>query len=229
MTTRPDDDDDISALLVAKSDQINAADLPRGVSIVARIVSTQVSAGAEQKMTVRLERLDGLPVKLFRPCLGMQRLMAEAWGTKRSAYVDRVLRLETDPDVTYGKEKTGGVRITGMSDVPASFVYTLKTGRTATRPHRVEKLTPNAHQRQPATPLATTLADPLAGFRAHLARLTLNPDDVIAWLASLGTAAAELTPDDRKAWIADLTDPNGEARTDYAAWLAARATEGGAS
>lgn len=224
MTTRPDDDDDISALLVAKSDQINAADLPRGVSIVARIVSTQVSAGAEQKMTVRLERLDGLPVKLFRPCLGMQRLMAEAWGTKRSAYVGRVLRLETDPDVTYGKEKTGGVRITGMSDVPASFVYTLKTGRTATRPHRVEKLTSNARARAPAT----APADPLAGFRAHLTRLTLEPDDVFMWLASMEISAAVLTSDDRRRWVADLTDPNGEARTDYAAWLAARATEGGA-
>lgn len=218
MTTRPDDDDDISALLVAKSDQINAADLPRGVSIVARIVSTQVSAGAEQKMTVRLERLDGLPVKLFRPCLGMQRLMAEAWGTKRSAYVDRVLRLETDPDVTYGKEKTGGVRITGMSDVPASFVYTLKTGRTATRPHRVEKLTSNAPARAPAT----APADPLAGFRAHLTRLTLEPDDVFMWLASMEISAAVLTSDDRRQWIADLTDPAGPARTDYAAWLASR-------
>lgn len=224
MTTRPEDDDDISALLMAKSDQINAADLPRGVSIVARIVSTQVSAGAEQKMTVKLERLDGVPVKLFRPCLGMQRLMAEAWGTKRSAYVGRVLRLETDPDVTYGKEKTGGVRITGMSDVPASFTYTLKTGRTATRPHRVEKLTAPAPQRQPAN----ASSDPLAGFRAHLLRLTLTPDDVIAWLASMGVDAAALTSDERRGWVADLTDPAGPARTDYVTWLAARGESGGA-
>ena len=88
-----------------------------------------------------------------------------------------------------------------------------------------------------ARELRDMLAAPSDGFRipagwACWANVTgglwpyHQPCDSQAHGLQLVTAA--LTSDERRQWVADLTDPNGEARTDYAAWLAARVTEGGA-
>ena len=215
---------DIAAAIVPKSDQLNADDLIAG-PITVRLGRTRVSPGSEQPVSVEIEDVAGVPRKPWRPCKTMLRLLTEAWGTSDAdQWIGRHVRLVRDPSVKYGGSEVGGIRVSGLSDIARDFTAQLTVTRGKRAPYRVEKLTLNAPQRQPAT----APADPLAGFRARLTRLTLEPDDVFMWLASMEISAAVLTSDDRRQWIADLTDPAGPARTDYAAWLAARATEGGA-
>lgn len=219
---------DIAAAIVPKSDQLNADDLIAG-PIVVRLGRTRVSPGSEQPVSVEIEDVTGVPRKPWRPCKTMLRLLTEAWGTSDAdQWIGRYVRLVRDPSVKYGGSEVGGIRVSGLSDIARDFTAQLTVTRGKRAPYRVEKLTAPAPQRQTAKAPAEPPADPLAGFRAHLTRLTLTPDDVIAWLASMGVDAAALTSDERRQWVADLTDPAGPARTDYATWLASRATDGGA-
>lgn len=215
---------DIAPAIVPKSDQLNADDLIAG-PIVVRLGRTHFARGSEQPVSVEIEDVAGVPRKPWRPCKTMLRLLTEAWGTSDAdQWMGRYVRLVRDPSVKYGGAEVGGIRVSGLSDIAAGFTAQLTVTRGKRAPYRVEKLTAPAPQRQPAN----ASSDPLAGFRAHLARLNVSPDDVIAWLASMGVDAAALISDERRQWVADLTDPAGPARTDYAAWVAARATEGGA-
>lgn len=141
------------------------------------------------------------------------------FGADTAGWIGKRVTLCTEPT------RTGdGIRVHGSPDIERDVTATWKVPKKAAQTKRMVptgRKPDAAPQRQPAN----APADPLAGFRAHLARLTLTPDDVIAWLASMGVDAAALTSDDRRGWVAELTDPAGRARTDYAAWLASRPSD----
>jgi hypothetical protein len=215
---------DIAFAIVPKSDQINADDLIAG-PIVVRLGRCKAVKVGEQPVEIDIEDVTGTFRKPWRPCKTMLRLMTEAWqSSDADTWRGRYVRLVRDPSVRFGGSEVGGIRVSGLSDIPGNMTAQVTVSKGKRAPYRVEKLTPPAPASTSTAAQRATDSDPLAGFRAHLTRLTLDPAAVIEWIATLGQDAAALSPDDRRGWVIDLTDPDGSARTDYAAWLASRST-----
>lgn len=127
---------DISQTIQPKSDQINADDLTAGPITV---TIEEVKRGSqEQPVELHLASFPGRP---FKPGLSMRRVLVNVWGKDAKEYVGRSMVLYRDPEITFGKEKVGGVRISHMShmDKPLTMALTVTRGRRA--PYKVEPLT----------------------------------------------------------------------------------------
>jgi hypothetical protein len=127
---------DLTDTIAPKSDQLNADDLmsgPRTFTI------SEVSAGSsEQPVDVHLvEFPKGRP---WRPSKSMRRIMVMAWGPEASAYAGRRLTLYRDPEITFGPEKVGGVRISHMSHIDKRMTVALTVKRGSRKPFVVEPL-----------------------------------------------------------------------------------------
>lgn len=96
----------------AKSDQLNADDLVSG-PITVTITAVKQSSDAQQPAVVCI---DG-GYQPYKPCKTMRRILVAAWGERSAEYVGKQLTLFRDPDVYYGKDKTGGIRIAAMSHI----------------------------------------------------------------------------------------------------------------
>ena len=118
---------DISDTLAPKSDQLDAIDLVSGP----RTFTVQsVSAGnAEQPVNVHLAEFP----RVWRPSKGMRRVLAFCWGAQANEWTGRRVTLYYDPEVSFGKEKVGGTRISHLShiDGPKKIPMLIAKGRTA--------------------------------------------------------------------------------------------------
>ena len=85
---------DLSGTLETRSDQLNAVDLLPG-PITVQVVS--VKKVEDKKQPTHIEITGGY--KTYKPCLGMRRILAAAWGFDGSAYVGRSMTLYRDPDI----------------------------------------------------------------------------------------------------------------------------------
>ncbi|GAA1891641.1 hypothetical protein [Williamsia serinedens] len=129
-------EDDLTRAAAPRSDQLNADDLmsgPRTVTI------TDVRRGnSEQPVElVTAEFGDGRP---YRPGKSMIRVLISAWGTKAEDYKGRRLMIYRDPEITFGREKVGGIRISAMSHIDKRLVIPLTVTRGKRSPFVVEPL-----------------------------------------------------------------------------------------
>ena len=128
---------DMAAVIVPKSDQINADDLIGG-DLTIRITAVSVSPGQEQPVSMKFEGSQ----KVYRPCKSMARVMVAAWGPDSSAYVGRSLQLYRDPSVKWGGMDVGGIRIRKMSHMPEDRPMTMALTATkgSRKPYTVQPL-----------------------------------------------------------------------------------------
>lgn len=118
---------DITDTLAPKSDQLDAIDLVSGPRT---FTVTSVSAGnAEQPVNVHLAEFP----RVWRPSKGMRRVLAACWGANASEWTGRRVTLYCDPEVSFGKEKVGGTRISHLShiDAPKKVPMLVAKGRSA--------------------------------------------------------------------------------------------------
>lgn len=117
---------DLSQTIVPKSDQVNADDLIAGPVTVT--VQEVVAGSAEQPVDVRLVEYPG---RAYRPSKSMRRVLVSAWGAEASAYAGRRLTLYRNPDITFGRDKVGGIEISHMShlDKPLTVALTATRGK----------------------------------------------------------------------------------------------------
>lgn len=141
---------DISEALAADSDEMVAADLigspPRVFTI------TDVDQVAREGKRVARVRLAEFP----RPWLaskGMARVMADNWGVETQNWIGRQVELYGDPDVYFGKEKTGGVRISRLSHIDKP-----KTTRINPRSGKNSSWTVNPLPDAPTPPTESAIA-----------------------------------------------------------------------
>ena len=155
---------DITDTLAPKSDQINADDFI-GRTAVVTVAGVERIAG-EQPLAVHLHEYPGRP---WKPGKTVRRLLAYAWGKDAAQWVGRRAELFTDAEVTFGKVKVGGIRISRMShlDKPLTLALTATRGKKQT--HRIEPLpddTPS-HEVQPDwQALIAEAGDDVAALRA---------------------------------------------------------------
>lgn len=134
---------DLTESIAPKSDQINAEDLltgPRTFTI------SEVRAGsAEQPFDFHLAELPGRP---YRPSKSMRRVIVDAWGKEGSVYAGRRLTLYRDPEVTFGRDKVGGIKISHLSHIEKRRSLALTVTRGQRKAHTVDPL-PDAAPAQP--------------------------------------------------------------------------------
>lgn len=125
---------DISPTIQANSQQINADD----VTVPATVTITNVESGsAEQPVFIHLAEFPG---RTFRPAKSMRRVLVHAWGPEASNYIGRRLTLFNDPTIRFGKELTGGVRISHMSHIDGTLTIPLTVTRGRRAPFTVNPL-----------------------------------------------------------------------------------------
>src|SRR5450830_784606 len=145
---------DITESLAPASDQLDAIEL---VSAPRTFVVESVSAGSvDQPVDVHLV---GFP-RVWRPSKGMRRVLAAGWGVDASAWSGRSVTLYFDPDVSFGKDRTGGTRVAAMTDLPGgkrlSIPLLISRGKSAL--FTVEPLIESAPTKAKA-PTEPTVAD----------------------------------------------------------------------
>lgn len=105
--------EDISDLLRPRNtDQLNADDLIATGPVTVTITGWKRLSG-EQPFELHITGF-----KPYRPCLTCMRVMAALWGKDSDAWIGKRLTLCRDPKVTFGRDVTGGIRISHMSDIP---------------------------------------------------------------------------------------------------------------
>jgi len=143
---------DISETLAPTSDQLDAVDLlggPRTFTI------TDVSKGnAEQPVQIGLAEFP----RVWRPGKSMRRVLAACWGTDASQWAGRRVTLYCDPNVTFGKEKTGGTRISHLSHIDKRKSVPLLVSRGKSAIFTVEPLKEQALPPAQAEPTPDQIA-----------------------------------------------------------------------
>ncbi len=126
---------DISNTLAAKSNQLNAVDLPR--PRVFRVLAVKVGGTTEQPIDVQI---DGWPHP-WKPCKSMRRVLAAAWGTESDQWLGKAVELYCDPDVLWAGERAGGIRISALSDISAGGLeVVLRASSKKSAPVRFKRL-----------------------------------------------------------------------------------------
>lgn len=126
---------DISAALVAKSDQLNASDLT-GAPVIARIVNVRPGDNSKP-VFVDLEGMDRRP---WKPSKGQLRVLSYRWGTETDAWIGRLVKLVNNPDVIYAGEKVGGVEVVAMSHIDAPFTIPVRVSQKKVKQQHVDVL-----------------------------------------------------------------------------------------
>lgn len=127
---------DISDLIVAKSDQLNNVDLEGHPVIITVTGWRRKAAGQDQPLSIYFScedpRLDGAK-KPWKPCKTMIRLLHRGWGYDPDRWIGRRIRLFRDTSVTFGNLATGGIRVDAMSDIDPNvgFTFPVKRGQFA--------------------------------------------------------------------------------------------------
>ena len=148
---------DMTMTIIAKSDQINAADLignPRTVTIR----EVRIKAGDDQPVTIMIEG----DKKAFRPCKGVRRLLVRVWGPDASKYIGQSLTLFCDPSVTWAGKEEGGIRVSHMTGLNDKIIEFMRISRAATRPYEINPLRMDKQvqvKQNPATDPARKWAD----------------------------------------------------------------------
>lgn len=127
---------DMTPVIAAKSDQLNADDLIGGPRTIT-ITRVDVRDTKDQPVSVFYEGDDGKP---WKPCKSMSRVLAAAWGTDSKIYPGRSLTLFREPTVKWGGIEVGGIRISHMSHIPEPLLMAITITKGSKKPYRVEPL-----------------------------------------------------------------------------------------
>jgi hypothetical protein len=116
---------DLRDTIVPKSDQLNAEQLLGG-PITVTVTDVRRGGGEEQPVVVHYEGEGGRP---YKPCKSMRKILVFAWGPNGNDWIGRSMTLFNRPDVKFGGEEVGGIRISHLSHIPKDISVAL----TATR------------------------------------------------------------------------------------------------
>lgn len=119
---------DIAETTAPKSDQQNFDDYVGGPKTVT--VAGVKAGNAEQPVEVHLVEFPGRP---FKPSKSMRRVLLGCWGADSSVYTGRKMTLYGDPEVRFGGQAVGGIRIAALShlDKPVTIALTVTRGKRA--------------------------------------------------------------------------------------------------
>lgn len=118
----------IDMAIEPKSDQINYDDFitgPRTITITG--VKGTGNVNDQQPVSVHFQGDNGKP---YKPCKSMRRVMVRVWGADAATYVGKSMTLFGEPDVLFGGQKVGGIRISHMSHIDKEMHVPLSASKT---------------------------------------------------------------------------------------------------
>lgn len=184
---------DMSAVIVPKSDQINADDLISG-PLTITIEDVQIRGGQEQPVSIYFAGSD----KAFRPCKSMSRVLVAAWGPDANAYIGRSLTLYRDPKVKWAGMEVGGIRISHMSHIDREMVMALTATKGSRKPHAVKPLVMQAQQSKPAPGKQT--AEDWVEEHIGAVEVAASPDSLDSLIAKGEKAMSKLETTKPELW-----------------------------
>jgi hypothetical protein len=132
---------DLTESIAPRSDQMNSDDLVSGPRTFT-IAEVRQGNSAEQPFDfVLAEFPQGRP---FKPSKTVRRILVMLWGKDASAYVGRRFTLYRDPNVRFGGQQVGGIRISHMSHIDKSQKLSLTETRGKKAIHIIEPLPDSA-------------------------------------------------------------------------------------
>ena len=144
---------DITDALAPKSDQLDAVELvaPRTFTI-----DTGSRLGNREGQAVVEVRLVDFP-RVWRPSKGMLDAIVAVWGTNAKEWAGQQVTLYNDRDVTFGKDKVGGIRIAAMTgiDKPTTVQIRGRGQGARKQPWRIEPIAAPAPAPAPQVDVAT--------------------------------------------------------------------------
>lgn len=185
---------DFSDTIIAKSDQLNAADIVGEMTIT--IVDAVKKKGDDQPISIKYEGGEGRP---WKPCKSMRRLLAQAWGNK----VDikgRKITLVCDPTVTWAGQEVGGIRIKALSHIAKPMSIPLRASKTKVVTVKVDVI-----QADKITPIA----DPELK-KAGDEVASKGVEAYTAWLATLTPEKKEPLKQYHATWTAKAKEADSE-------------------
>jgi hypothetical protein len=118
-----------------KTDQLNYEDFLGGVTRIVTIAG--VTAGTkEQQYDIAIEG----DKRVWRPAVTVLKLLVAAWSDEAALWAGRSAELYGDPDVTFGRDKVGGIRVSRLSHIDAPVTANLTETRGKRRLHTVDPL-----------------------------------------------------------------------------------------
>lgn len=128
---------DITDALAPKSDQLDAVEL---VTPRTFIIDTGSRLGKRDGQAVAEIRLVGFD-RVWRPSKGMLDVLAKCWGTDAREWVGRSVTLYNDTSVMFGKENTGGTRISHLSHIDGVKTVSIRSsGAGRKKPWKVQPI-----------------------------------------------------------------------------------------
>lgn len=193
------EDLDLSDTIEPRSDQMNAEDLLSGprTFTIARVRKT---GGADQPVDIYLEEFPAS--RPFKPSKTVRRLLIVAWGADGSLWAGRRMTLYRDPDVRFGGEAVGGIRVSHLSHIPRRVSVSLSVTRGRRAPYHVDPLPKDA---EPARAVGVdTTAELLALFERKGIPEAAQLQGVNRITGGSATALEVLTEDQARRVIAAL-------------------------
>ena len=188
---------DMSPVIVARSDQLNADDLMSGPRTVT-ITGVDIAPGTEQPVTIHFGGDEGRP---WKPCKSMSRVLVAAWGADAKNYAGRSVTLFRDPTVKWGGMEVGGIRISHLSHIDSKLQLALTATRGKKAPFIVQPLTDAPKTKTATDPAGKWAAGYIANVNgaADMAALDAFANEKAKKLAELEAKRPELHADCVKA------------------------------
>lgn len=122
------DNIDMSKTIAPKSDQMNYDDFLVGnKTITITGVKSTGNVNDQQPVSIHYQGDAGKP---YKPCKSMRRVMVRVWGNEGAEYVGKSMTLFGDPNVIFGGQKVGGIRISHMSHIDKDINVPLTASKT---------------------------------------------------------------------------------------------------
>lgn len=129
---------DMTETIKPKSDQINYDDFLTGPrTIIITGVKSTGNTNDQQPVSVGYQGDGGKP---YKPCKSMRRVMVRVWGEDAAKYAGKSMTLYGDPNVIWGGEKVGGIRISHMSHIDKEINVPLTASKTKRVLYKVKPL-----------------------------------------------------------------------------------------
>lgn len=118
-----------------KTDQLNYEDFLGGVTRTITIAGVKKGT-KEQQYDIQIEG----DSRVWRPAVTVLKILVAAWGDDASEWVGRHATLYGDPEVTFGRDKVGGIRVSHLSHIDKPVAANLSVTRGQRRVHTVDPM-----------------------------------------------------------------------------------------
>jgi hypothetical protein len=126
--------DNLTDTIMANSNQLNACDVPRPVTVTI----TDVLRGPTKEQPVALHITGGY--QPWYPCRTVRRILIGAWGENGKSWVGKSATLFCDESVRFGGVAVGGVRVSHLSDINSDMSFSVNLTRGKKGQVSVKKL-----------------------------------------------------------------------------------------